>query len=217
MPSTWSLSRRMSTLSALVALIQAAIAITAMLAAAGNRGDVHRVTDRIDPARANSERMLAALYRQQSAIRTYALTGVDTDLQPYQDALADERNTVAATRLLLADEPALLGFVDKVTTATNAYRTAVADVVIAATRAGGADAKNATPTDLSRALFRSASDAIARLSSELTKARDAARRQADQTSSLLIDLLVVAGIVVAWGVLFVLAADWRIRRMDVVE
>jgi ABC-type transport system involved in multi-copper enzyme maturation permease subunit len=30
-------------------------------------------------------------------------------------------------------------------------------------------------------------------------------------------LLVVAGIVVAWGVLFVLAADWRIRRMDVVE
>src|SRR6185437_11839122 len=76
MPSTWSLSRRIWTLSALVAFILAAIAITAVLAAAGNRSDVHRVTDRIDPARANSERMLAALYRQQSAIRTFALTGV---------------------------------------------------------------------------------------------------------------------------------------------
>ena len=30
-------------------------------------------------------------------------------------------------------------------------------------------------------------------------------------------LLVVAGIVVAWGALFVVTADWRIRRMDVVE
>jgi signal transduction histidine kinase len=196
MPSTWSLSRRIWTLSALVAFILAAIAITAVLAAAGNRSDVHRVTDRIDPARANSERMLAALYRQQSAIRTFALTGVDTDVRPYQDALTDERTTVAATRRLLVDEPDLLPYVDKVTATTDAYRTTVGDVVIAATRAGGADAKNATPTDISRALFQSASDAIATLSSELTKARDAARHQADQTSSLLIGLLIAAAVVV---------------------
>jgi signal transduction histidine kinase len=196
MPSTWSLSRRISALSALVAFVLAAIAITAIVAAAGNRTDVHRVTDRIDPARANSERMLAALYRQQSAIRTYALTGLNTDLQPYQDALTDERTTVAATRRLLAGETALLGYVDKVTAATDAYRKGVVDVLIARIQAGGAGAQNATPTDLSRALFRTATDTIATLSSELTKTRDGARHQADQTSSLLIELLIAAAIIV---------------------
>src|SRR5436190_23878117 len=118
MPSTWSLSRRIYTLSALVVVLLAAIAIAATVAAAGNRSDVRRVTDHIDPARANAERLLAALYRQQSALRTYALSAVDTDLQPFDEAQADERATVAATRALLANEPELLAFVDKVTAAT---------------------------------------------------------------------------------------------------
>src|SRR5438045_5748563 len=104
MRSTWSLSRRIYTLSALVVVLLAAIAIAATVAAAGNRTDVRRVTDHIDPARANSERMLAALYRQQSALRTYALTAVDSDLQPYDEARNDERTTVVATRTLLANE-----------------------------------------------------------------------------------------------------------------
>src|ERR1051325_9872669 len=166
MPSSWSLSRRIYALSALVAALLAAIAIAATVTAAGNRADVRRVTDHIDPARANSERMLAALYRQQSAIRTYALTGLDTDLQPYNDALADERITVAATRTLLADETELLAFVDKVTAATEAYRRGVADAIIAKIRTGGTSPADATPTGLSRALFRTASDAIGTLNSE---------------------------------------------------
>jgi signal transduction histidine kinase len=195
-PSTWSLSRRIYTLSALAAVILAAIALAATLAAAGNRADVHRVTDVIDPARSNSERMLASLYRQQSAIRTYAVTGVATDLQPYQDALTDERTTAAATRLLLAGEPALLASVDRVTAATDTYRREIGEPLIARTHAGGGDPKNATPTDQSRTLFRAASDAIGALSSELSNARDAARHQADQTSNLLLGLLIAAAAVV---------------------
>ena len=195
-PSTWSLSRRIYILSALVAVVLAVIAITATLAAAGNRADVHRVTDQIDPARANSERMLASLYRQQSGLRSYALTGAADDLQTYQDGLTDEQTTIAATRRLLAGEPDLLPYVDRVTAATETYRREVGGPLIAKTETGGLDPKNATPTDQSRTLFRAASDAIGALSSELTKARDAARHQADQTSSLLIGLLVAAAAVV---------------------
>ncbi len=209
-PSTWSLSRRIYTLSALVAVVLAAIAITATVAAAANRSDVHRVTDRIDPARANSERMLASLYRQQSAIRTYALTGAAGDLQPYRDALTDERTTVAATRRLLAGEPGLLTFVDRVTAATDAYRREIGEPLVAKTQADGVDPKNAAPTDRSRTLFRAASDAIGALSAELTKSRDAARHRADQTSSLLIGLLVTAAAVV---VLAGIALALLLRRL----
>src|SRR5690349_10263675 len=213
MPSSWSLSRRIYALSALIAALLAAIAITATVTAAGNRTDVRRVTDHIDPARADSERMLAALYRQQSAIRTYALTGLDSDLQLYTAALADERNTVATTRTLLADEPALLRFVDKVTTATEGYRRGVADVILAKVRTGGTSPADATPTDLARALFRTASDAIGTLNNELSRVQDAARRQANETSSLLLGLLVAAaGVVVLAGILLAVLLRLLVMR-----
>ncbi len=192
----WSLARRIYTLSAVVATLLAAIAIAATVTATGNRADVRRVTERIDPARANSERMLAALYRQQSSVRTYALTGMDSDLQPYQDALTDERTTVAATRALLADEPTLLTALDKATAATDTYRRQIAEVLIASTKANGANPTMATPTELSRILFGVASGTIADLSAQLTTVRDAARKNAEGTSNLLIGLLLAAAAVI---------------------
>src|SRR5689334_18031100 len=113
----WSLGRRITALSATAAILLGLIAVVGTLAAAQNRTDFDRVLLRVDPARSNAERMLASLYRQQSAVRTYALTGVESDLQTYRDAFADERNTIASTRDLLKDEPPLLVELDKVTTA----------------------------------------------------------------------------------------------------
>jgi signal transduction histidine kinase len=140
--------------------------------------------------------MLAALYRQQSAIRTYALTGLASDLQPYNDALADERTTVASTRSLLADEPMLLAQLDKVVTATDAYRREVVDVLLARIRVDGPSREAATPDGRARTLFQAATRAIGELSAQLTAVRNAARQLADRTGDVLLGLLVAAAIVV---------------------
>jgi signal transduction histidine kinase len=193
---TWSLRQRIAVLCAIIAALLASIAIAATLTAASNRADVNRVLGHVDPARSNSERMLAALYRQQSAVRTYALTGADTDLAPYTTALTDEQQTIAATRTLLAAEPDLLAQVTRVAEATEAYRRGAAEPVIAATRAKGPNPSQAIPDDLSRALFRTASDAITTLQRSLTVAADAARVQVASTGDTLLVLLVAAAVVV---------------------
>ena len=193
---TWTLRQRIAVLCAIIAALLASIAVAATLTAAGNRADVNRVLGHVDPARSNSERMLAALYRQQSAVRTYALTGVDNDLTPYTVALADEQQTVAATRTLLADDPELLAQVSRVAETTEAYRQGAAEPVIAATKANGPSPSQAVPDDLSRALFRTASDAITVLQRSLTVAAEAARRQVASTGDTLLILLVAAAAVV---------------------
>jgi signal transduction histidine kinase len=193
---TWSLQRRIYTLATVGVLLLVIIGAIATVAAAQNRADVDRALVHIDPARANAERMLAALYRQQSAARTFALTGVESDLSPYNEALNDERSTVAATRRSLAGETAILPYLDKAVAATDTYRRQITDVIIASTRATGPNPRTATPTDRSRQLFRAASDAITALTAHLTDARLAARHRADRTGNLLLGLLIAAGVVV---------------------
>jgi signal transduction histidine kinase len=195
-PATWTLGRRITTLCAFVAALLGLIAVSAAITAAANRTDVNRVIAHVGPARSNSERLLAALYREQSAVRTFALTGRPEDLTPYNDALADERQVVAATRDLLRDEARLDSLLTRVSVASDAYRQDIAEKVIAAVRTNGPSADLATPNDLARTRFRAATDAVSALQQSLTSVRDKARTAAEQTGNVLILLLIIAAVVV---------------------
>jgi signal transduction histidine kinase len=192
----WSLARRITALCAIGATLLCLLAVAAAWTAAQSRADVDRVLAHVGPARSNSERFLSALYRQQSSVRTFALTGQESDLTAYTEALKDEQTTVAATRELLTGEKDLLAQLQPVTEATDAYRQKITEPIIAATRANGPNSERATPTDASRASFRAASDAIARLENALTVVRDKGRARAERSGDLLLILLIAATIVI---------------------
>jgi signal transduction histidine kinase len=204
----WTLGRRITALCALVVAIIGIIALTATIIAAATRADVERVLSEIGPARSNSERLLSDLYRQQSAARTFALSGREDDLTQYRQAIEDEQQTVADTRRLLRNDRSLAARLAAVTDATDAYRRDVAEPVIAATRANGPSVERATPDATARERFTAATQAITTLQDYLTTVRDQARDEAQKTGSALVVLLgTAAAVVIVAG--FLLAALLR--------
>lgn len=210
---TWSLTRRITVLCAVVGTVIALIAIGGSVAAAGNRRDVDRVLSRVGPASINSEELLSDLYRQQSAVRTYALTADPSELTTYTNARSDELRAEQNSRTLLAGEPALLAALDNVARATERYRQMIVVPIINGTRAHGKSSVLATPTAQSRAAFGVASTAITQLQTALTRVRDSDRRHAEQSSGELVLLLILATVtVVLAGVILVLAMRRLVTR-----
>ena len=207
---TWALGRRITALCMVAATVLAAIAIGAAVAAYGSRSDVDRVLNHIGPATVNAERLLSDLYREQSSVRTFALTARSDDLAPYRDALQDELRVETTTRDLLRGQPALQAQVGTVAAATLAYRTAVTDKIIADVGSNGPDPARATPTVESRAAFKVAADAISALQSSLDRFRADGAAQAERTGNALVLLLAAAiVVVVAAGVLL----TWLLRYL----
>lgn len=195
-PASWSLWRRITALCAVVAGLLVVIAVTATTTATVNRSDTNKLMDRLTPAMVNAESLNSQLLRQQSSVRTFLLTGNDSDLDGYRDAQVQEAKILASTERLLADEPALVSAVHDIAAATSAYRSQVTEPLIAQTRSGGADPGRAAPTERSRTVYDAASNRIAALSDRLAVRRDDVARQVRQTGDLLVLLLIFAAVVV---------------------
>ncbi|MEU7870600.1 ATP-binding protein [Dactylosporangium sp. NPDC049140] len=195
-PSAWSLWRRITALCAVVAGILVVIAVSATATAAANRSETEQVMDHLTPALVNAERLYSQLLRQQSSVRTFLLTGKDTDLDSYRDAQGQEAAILADTRNLLADEPELLGTVDGIAGATARYRSEIAEPLIAQTRTNGVDPDKAAPTEQSRAVYNDASARIATLSDQLEKRRDEVAGSVRSSGDVLVLLLIFAAVVV---------------------
>src|SRR5262249_33294125 len=147
-------------LCAIVAGLLGVIAVSATATAAANRSDTTKVMDRLTPAQVDAERLYSQLLRQQSAIRTFAVTGRDSDLDAYRDAQVQERQILPEAETLLSAEPRLLAAVHDIAATTQRYRSEVTEPLIAQTRANGPSAERAAPTDESRVVYATASDRI---------------------------------------------------------
>jgi signal transduction histidine kinase len=195
-PSGWSLWRRITTLCAVVAGLLGVIAISATVTAAANRSETGLVMDRLTPALVNTERLYSQLLRQQSSVRTFLLTGKDSDLDTYRDAQGQETAILAETRGLVADEGALLTAVNDIATATARYRREITEPLISRTKTDGVDQDTAAPTDQSRAVYNDAAGRINALSQRLSERRDDVAKQVRATGNLLVLLLIFAAVVV---------------------
>ncbi|MGI5245019.1 sensor histidine kinase [Dactylosporangium sp. CA-139066] len=212
-PSSWSLWRRIAALCAIVAGLLGIIAVSATATAAANRSETTEVMERLTPARDNAERLYSQLLRQQSGVRTFALTGKDSDLDSYRDAQAQESQILGETERLVAGEPALVDAVHQVAAATAAYRSQITEPLIQATRTDGVNPDRAAPTDQSRAVYNAAAGRIAELSQRLTVRRDEVAAQVRETSTVLILLLIFAAVVVVTaGVLLALLLRRLVTR-----
>ncbi|WP_433215451.1 sensor histidine kinase [Dactylosporangium sp. CS-047395] len=195
-PSTWSLWRRITALCAVVAGLLVVIAVGATVTAAANRSETEQVMDRLTPALVNTERLYSQLLRQQSSVRTYLLTGKDSDLDNYRDGQGQEAAIIAETRRMVAGEPKLLSAVDGIAAATARYRREIAEPLISQTRANGVNPDTAAPTDQSRAVYNDAAGQINALSQLLSVRRDEVTRQVRTSGNLLVLLLIFAAVVV---------------------
>jgi signal transduction histidine kinase len=196
MISKWTLGRRVTALCTAVAVLLGLIAITAAATAATNRTQVLRLADRIGPASSNAERLLAAVLRQQSGVRSFAASARPADLALYDDGLSAQLTVEAALVSQLSAEPALLGQLNTIRAQVSGWRTEVAQVLIDRVRARGADPAAGTPTDAERARFQQIVDNISGFQQAITKLRDQLRADVRRTGNLLTVLLLCAAIVV---------------------
>jgi signal transduction histidine kinase len=193
---TWTLRRRVTALCLAAGTVLTLLAMAAAFAASVNRTQVDSLANRAGPLRIDSERLLATLVDQETAVRGYALTGAPEDLGPYQDGQATERQLLADMRRLLAGEETLRAGLDGVAAQAAAWRRDVAEPVISAVLSGGPAAGRPHLSEAARTQFVGLRDSVGRLQDGIAEFRNSIADQAKRSTRVLTLLLVGAAIVV---------------------
>ncbi|MEN3306446.1 MAG: hypothetical protein V7603_2648 [Micromonosporaceae bacterium] len=207
---------QMTSLSLAVAVLLGVIATAAMVNAIANRDELNAVLNQIAPMRVDGERLLAALYQQQSGVRGYAMTGDGADLTSYQDGVAAQRAAAGEMSQLVRDRTALRDQLSRVESEIGAWRTAIAEPALARAAAGDLPGAQTVVADASPARFDTARARVDDLRGAIGGLRDRAVADARRGTERIVQLLIIAvGIVVLAGAaLAVLLRFLIIRPVD---
>jgi signal transduction histidine kinase len=191
----WTLRQRVTALCLAVGVVLTLIAGVAAAVAAQNRSHLATLLDKTGPLRSNSESLQAALLDQETGIRGFAVSGNRADLAPYRAGVEDEQRLVAAMDPLLEDEPEIRQQLQLVEQQATAWRTSVAEPVVA-TAGSDRTAAQALITDAARQQFDTLRASIDRLQMMILVVRNEGADAARSTGSALVFLLLVAAAVV---------------------
>lgn len=196
-PRTWSLRARVTALITTTAALLAVLAVSAALLATANLDQLDVVLNKTGVLRLSGEQLGAALVDQETGLRGYALSGDPADLGPYRTGREAEERLYETMIPLLADEPDTRAQLERARAAATAWRTAVAEPGITATRDQGPQAgQELLNTAGGRERFDQAREQIATLQQEIVTLRNAAVAGVQSGSESLVILLAVAGLVV---------------------
>jgi signal transduction histidine kinase len=196
-PAGWTLGRRITALSAAVAVLLGMIAVTAAVTATANRAAAENVLDRIGPAASNAEKLLSAALRQQAGLRGYASTGRGEELDRYTDGVNTERDVYTETGRMLAAEPPLRARLDRIHAALEGWRTDVATPLLARVRSAGPDPALATADRATQDRFQTIVNDITEFQQAVNRERALRRTDVQDTANLLVILLISAAVVIA--------------------
>ena len=98
---TWTLRRRVVALCVTVGLLLTALGIAAVFTAAASNDRIEDVLNRTTPMRAYGESIVTAMVDQETAIRGYAISGRDANLEPYRRGLAEQNRLIGEIQKLL--------------------------------------------------------------------------------------------------------------------
>jgi signal transduction histidine kinase len=195
----WTLRQRVTALCVVVGLVLTGVAVAAALVAAQNRRHLNTLLVKTGPLRANAESLQTALVDQETGIRGYAVSGNRDDLAPYTTGRADEQRLVGEMRALLTDDPDIDRQLMTVEREADAWRSAVAEPVIAVA-AADKTAAQALITGAARQRFDQIRASISTLQQMILKIRSEGAVKARNTGNTLVFLLVVAaGVIVIAG------------------
>jgi signal transduction histidine kinase len=192
----WTLRQRVTALCVVVGLLLTAVAVAAALVAAQNRRHLDTLLVKTGPLRANAESLQTALLDQETAIRGYAVSGDRDDLAPYTRGRADEQRLVREMRPLLTDDPDIDRQLMTVERQADAWRSAIAEPVIAAAATSRAAAQ-ALLTKAAPQRFDQIRASISTLQEMILKIRNQGAAKARATGNTLVFLLILAAAVVA--------------------
>lgn len=195
-PRRWSLVARVTALCVATALALVLIALTAAVVALGHQSATERLLNRGTPLALDAQALLTSLVNQETAVRGYAVNGSEPDLVPYTQGLADERASAAHLLDLLSDRPDLAARVRTIESTADAWRSTVAEPVIAAVRAGDLARAQSLITDAARQRFDGLRADLARLRADIDLLRAQLVDQVRQGSDRLVELLIAAGLVI---------------------
>ncbi|MEU8084481.1 ATP-binding protein [Micromonospora sp. NPDC049101] len=209
----WSLRRRVITLLTVVGLLLIALAAAEATMAARNRTQIDAVLNETGPLRVQSQELLNALLDQETAIRGYAVSGDQDDLNPYREGLAQEKSVVVSMRALLDDYPQISQELRIVEERTAQWRQSVAEPVITTTERSGTSAGQALVTERARQQFDEVRSAVNDLQEEVLAAREQTADNVRTSSNVLVVLLIVAAlVVVVAGAVLLLSLDRMVVR-----
>jgi signal transduction histidine kinase len=201
MRTNWSLRRRVLMLCAVVGSVLALVAIAEAVVANNNRDHLDAVLTKAGPLRVDGEALLAALVNQETGVRGYAVSGDPADLAPYQAGLDQERELVDRMTGLLDGEPEIQRELAEVAEEAAAWRTAVAEPVIAATETGGPAAAQPLLDEAARRQFDALRASTDELQQSIFTLRNQLAENARRTgNTLVLLLLIAAGVVIIAGV-----------------
>ncbi|MBO4207809.1 ATP-binding protein [Micromonospora echinofusca] len=183
-------------LCAVVGAVLALLATGAVVVAAQNRAHLDTLLTKTGPLRSDGEALLAALVNQETGVRGYAVSGDRTDLEPYQQGVAQEQEIAARMERLLADEPAIRAQLRTVEGDSARWRATIAVPIIDATAAQGPTAGQSLVTDSARQQFDQLRVSVTALQDSILDLRNRVADDARGTGNILVLLLVIAGVVV---------------------
>ena len=198
-PSRWSLTTRITALTASVALLLTVVAVGAALTANTNNQYVHTVFDQVSPLRTDGQEMLVAVLNQETGVRGYALDGDPSGLTPYSDGVASQTALTADMTPRVAKDSLIADDIRAVTARVDEWRTMVADPVIARVRAGDTAGARALLDATSKSHFDAVRAAVDKLQADLLNLRNSAVGDLQRSSNQIVWELVVAAIIVVIG------------------
>ncbi|RAO28368.1 Phytochrome-like protein cph1 [Micromonospora noduli] len=209
----WSLRRRVITLLTVVGFLLIGLASAEAAMAARNRTQIDAVLNETGPLRVQSQELLNALLDQETAIRGYAVSGDQDDLNPYREGLAQEQSVIVSMRTLLDDYPEISQELRTVEERVTQWRQSVAEPVIATTEESGTTAGQALVTEAARQQFDEVRSAVNDLQAEVLAAREQTATNVRTSSNVLVVLLIVAAlVVVVAGAVLLLSLDRMVVR-----
>jgi signal transduction histidine kinase len=212
-----SLGSRITALTAGAGVLLSMIAVSAALTAAGNRADSARLTGRISPALAASQRLLAMALAEQTCATQYTATGLDYYSGLYKRSVNEEARVATQIDQWLWDEPALRYQLASIRQQLVAWRADVADPLVAAVAGDGPDPDRGALPEAAQTQFAGILRAIEQLTDDLTALRDDLRERVQTSGTLLVVLLFSAAAVVLITGLMLAALLSRVITRPVVE
>jgi signal transduction histidine kinase len=213
---TWTLRRRVVALCAGVGVVLAVLGVFAATAAANSNRHLDDLLNRSAPMRTAGQDLSTAFVDQETGVRGYAISGDQANLAPYTNGQAEEKQYLDQIVGLLgtsAEEDVIRADVQNVEARAQAWRSQVAEPVIATVRTKGTDAGQAMVKAADATRFDEVRGAVGKLQADILVVRDQMAADTKHSSGTLVSLEIIAALVVILAaVLLLLLLDRLVGR-----
>jgi signal transduction histidine kinase len=210
----WTLRGRIFALCLAAGVLLGGLGVIAAITAATANRAVDIVLDRAGPMRVAGQNLGTALVDQETGIRGYALTGLQKNLEPYDNGIVAERQRAADIRNLMEpDDTEIRASLEQVEQLAAKWRTEVAVPLIETVRTQGPEAAQERIEATDTRDFDQLRAVVDKLQADILTMRDRTAAAARSSSGNLVAVEIAAAIVIlVTGVLLLVLMDRLVSR-----